>query len=53
LPGPTQSTSSVDPPSHESTRIVRPRVAPRGSCLPRNESSLCQGVNFRAERRAG
>ena len=36
LPGPTQSTSSVDPPSHESTRIVRPRVAPRDSYLPMN-----------------
>jgi hypothetical protein len=30
-PGTTLSTSSVDPPSYESTRIVRPRVAPRGS----------------------
>jgi hypothetical protein len=32
-PGTTQSTSWVDPPSYESTRIVRPRVAPRESCL--------------------
>jgi hypothetical protein len=32
-PGTTQSTSSVDPPFYESTRIVRPRVAPRGSCM--------------------
>ncbi len=39
LPGTTQSTSSVDPPSHESTRIVRPRVAPRESCLPMNGTS--------------
>jgi hypothetical protein len=32
-PGTTQSTSSVDPPSYKSTRIVRPRVAPRESCM--------------------
>jgi hypothetical protein len=38
LPGPTQSTSSVDPPSHESTRIVRPRVAPRDSYLPMKQA---------------
>ncbi len=31
-PGTTQSTSLVDPPSYESTRIVRPRVAPRDCC---------------------
>jgi len=31
-PGTTQSTSSVDPPSYESTRIVRPRVAPCSCC---------------------
>jgi hypothetical protein len=46
LPGPTQSTSSVDPPSHESTRIVRPRVAPRDSYLP-----MKQALRGRARRR--
>ena len=35
-PGTTQSTSSVDPPSYESTRIVRPRVAPCSGCCARN-----------------
>jgi len=40
LPGPTQSTSSVDPPSHESTRIVRPRVAHRDSYLPMAGTSV-------------
>ena len=38
-PGTTQSTSSVDPPFYESTRIVRPRVAPRVSCMPHNGTS--------------